>query len=121
MESSDAISGQEIRVAVASRDGLVIDVHFGHADTFRIYRAGSTGINFEGVRDVEHYCQGGYGDEDKREVILRVLSDCAAVFVARVGPGPKQRLQEAGITAVDDFPFEPVEPAIQRWFAQRVR
>ncbi len=105
-------------VAVASTDGRVIDMHFGHAEAFRVYRVDATGVHFLESREVEHYCQGGYGDEDKREVILRALADCSALFVAMAGEGPKARLREAGIEPVDAFPFAPVESAILEWLGK---
>ena len=109
----------ELRVAVASTDGRAIDMHFGHADAFRVYRADAAGVQFLESRKVEHYCQGGYGDEDKREVILRALADCAALFIARAGEGPKARLREAGIEPIDAYPFALIGPAITEWLAQR--
>ena len=111
---------ETLYVAVASTDGRVIDMHFGHAEAFRVYRVDTTGVHFEESREVEHYCQGGYGDEDKREVILRALADCSALFMARAGEGPKARLREAGIEPVDAYPFALVETAILEWLGQRV-
>lgn len=108
------------RVAVASSGKGQIDVHFGHADRFDIYDVDATGVRFLENRDVEHYCQGGYGDEDKREVILRAIADCAACFIARVGEGPRQKLAGAGIEAVDDFPYGAVEASLKTWFQRRV-
>lgn len=108
-----------LRVAVASTDGRAIDMHFGHADAFRVYRVDAAGVHFLESRTVEHYCQGGYGDEDKREVILRALADCSALFIARAGEGPKARLREAGIEPVDTYPFALIGPAISEWLALR--
>lgn len=113
--------GDRPLVAVATKDRISINEHFGHADEFKIYRPGSAGVEFVGVRVVEHYCQGGYGDEDKREVILRALADCAALFVARVGDGPKARLLQAGIEPVDRYAHEGVEDAIRDWYETRRR
>jgi len=106
-----------VLVAVASKGEGQIDVHFGHADQFNIYELSPTGIRFIEERVVEHYCQGGYGDEDKREIILRALADCAACFVARVGDGPREKLASAGIEAVDDYPYGVIEASLKAWFA----
>lgn len=103
-------------VAVATKHRLQIDLHFGHADEFNIFRVGPEGLEFVELRNVEHYCQGGFGDEDKREVILRVLADCAALFCAKVGDGPKGRLRDAGIEAVDAYAYGPVEGSVLEWF-----
>ena len=107
----------EIYVAVATKGEGQIDMHFGHADCFLIYAVSSYGVRFVEARAVEHYCQGGYGDEDKRDVILRVLADCAALFTARIGDGPKARLIAAGIEPVDDYPYGLIEPSISAWYA----
>ncbi len=106
-------------VAVATKDRLQINEHFGHADEFKIYRVGPAGLGFVEVRVVEHYCQGGYGDEDKREVILRALADCAALFVARVGDGPRAKLLDAGIQPVDSYPYGEIEASLTAWYKNR--
>lgn len=107
-------------VGVASKGDNQINEHFGHADSFHIYAVSAGGIHFVETRLVEHYCQGGYGDEDKREAILRALADCAACFVARVGDGPRAKLAGAGIEAVSDYPYGAIEESLATWFAARV-
>jgi predicted Fe-Mo cluster-binding NifX family protein len=109
----------EYRVAVATKNGQQIDLHFGHADDFAIYAVRDGKVEFVETRNVEHYCQGGQGDEDKREIILRALADCRALFVARVGGGPGTRLREAGIEPVDDYPYGAPEASILAWLASR--
>jgi len=109
-----------IRVAVATRDGRAIDMHFGHAEGFWIYTLTRESVTFVESRLVEHYCQGGYGDEDKRDVIVRTLADCKAVFAARIGPGPRPALQAAGIEPVDAFPFGEVERSLLEWAAGKI-
>ena len=102
-------------VAVATKTGHQIDLHFGHADAFAIYTVDGDAIRFLEQRAVEHYCQGGHGDEDKREAILRALADCRAVFLARVGDGPAKRLRDAGIVPVTDYPHAAPEASIADW------
>jgi nitrogen fixation protein NifB len=109
----------EILVAVATKGEGQINLHFGHADDFAIYAVNNTGIRFVETREVEHYCQGGYGDEDKREVILRALADCVALFAARIGEGPKAKLAGAGIEPIDDYPFGLIEASVSTWFSKR--
>ncbi len=111
-----ATGPNEILVAVATKGDGQINQHFGHADEFTVYAVGPDGVRFVAVRTVEHYCQGGFGDEDKRDVILRALADCTALFVARVGEGPRAKLAGAGIVAVDAYPFGAIEPSITEWF-----
>ncbi|MFD2113786.1 NifB/NifX family molybdenum-iron cluster-binding protein [Thiorhodococcus fuscus] len=105
-------------VAVATKGNVQIDQHFGHADDFKIYAVGSNGVRYIETRVVEHYCQGGYGDEDTWAIILRALADCSALFVARIGDGPRAKLTAAGIRPIDDYPFEAIEEAIAAWHQQ---
>lgn len=118
-DSEESTTGKTLRVAVASKGHGQIDQHFGHADAFAIYAVAASGVRFVEQRRVEHYCQGGYGDEDKWEPILRALADCAACFVARIGDGPRQRLASAGIAAVSDYPCALIEPSLAAWYASR--
>jgi predicted Fe-Mo cluster-binding NifX family protein len=113
------IRAGETVVAVATKGGEQINLHFGHADDFAIYAVSHEEVRYIETRQVEHYCQGGYGDEDKREVILRALSDCTALFAARVGGGPKARLAGAGIEPVEEYPFGVIEASIRDWFTKR--
>ena len=106
---------EQLRVAVATKNQSQIDLHFGHADEFSIYLIDQGQPVFSEKRLVEHYCQGGHGDEDKREVILRALADCRALFAARIGDGPKSRLADAGIEPVDDYPYGAIEESIRSW------
>lgn len=105
-------------VAVATKGDGQINQHFGHADSFAIYEVGSGGARFIEQRLVEHYCQGGYGDEDKREAILRTLAGCSACFVARIGNGPAEKLTAAGIEAVGEYPYADIEASLMAWFAK---
>ena len=116
LEQSVSINPDEVLLAVATKGDGAISQHFGHADAFSVYAAGPGGVRLVGIRTVEHYCQGGSGDEDKRDVILRALADCAALFVARVGDGPRAKLEAAGIEPVDNYPFEAIEPTLGEWF-----
>lgn len=115
MEAAD--SG--VLVAVATKHGRQVDLHFGHADEFHLYRIDGQGVHLVEVRKVEHYCQEGEGDDDRREQILRALAGCAALFVARVGDGPRARLEEAGIEPVAQYAHEEIEPSLITWYQSR--
>jgi nitrogen fixation protein NifB len=109
---------QTVRIAVATKGHGQIDLHFGHADAFEVYDIDPDGrISHIGQRQVEHYCQGGFGDEDKREVIIRALADCQGLLVAKIGDGPKNRLAAAGIEASDDFAYGATDEGLRGWFA----
>lgn len=52
---------------------------------------------------VDHFCQGGYGEEATLENIIKALADCKAVLVSKIGDCPKEELQKAGIQAVEAY------------------
>jgi len=111
-ESSDI----KILAAVATKGSGLINEHFGHAKEFQIYELSTSGAKFVGHRRVDLYCQGGYGDEDSLETVIRAINDCHAVFVAKIGGCPKGDLAKAGIEAVDEFAHEFIEKSAITWF-----
>ncbi|WP_448189597.1 nitrogenase cofactor biosynthesis protein NifB [Azospirillum sp. sgz301742] len=112
-----------ILIAVATKGGERINEHFGHATEFQIYEAGPMGAKFVGHRRVDTYCEGGAGDEDALETVMKAIADCTAVFVAKIGGCPKDKLTAAGIDPVDRFAFEYIEESALTYFkahAERV-
>ena len=94
----------------------LINEHFGHAKEFQVYELSTAGAKFVGHRRVDLYCQGGYGEEDSLETIIRAINDCHAVFVAKIGGCPKADLHKAGIEPVDQFAHEFIEKSAIAWF-----
>ena len=107
-----------IRVAVATKDRQQIDEHFGQAEVFTVYEVSAAGATLVEPREVAHYCNGDSND-DRRDAIVRALSDCRAIFAARIGDGPRKKLAAAAIEPVDAYAFEPVEAALCAWHAKR--
>ncbi len=105
------------RVAVATKGGGLVNQHFGHAREFLVYQAGREGARLLATRQVERYCRGGEGEEDTLAAVLRALSDCQAVLVAKVGHCPRGQLAAAGIEPVVEQAHQPIEAAVLSWFA----
>jgi len=101
-----------IRVAVATKEGLAVNEHFGHAKTFHVYDLTPDSCRLVGQRRVRHYCLGGSSDKTAMADILETIKDCAAVFVAKIGDGPTEKLAARNITAVPDYAWEAIEPAV---------
>lgn len=110
----------EFKVAVASKHGKAIDEHFGHARRFWIYRVSSAGCEFVEQRDVEHYCHGNSGDQGAMAKILKTIADCQAVFIAKIGDGPTDKLAAIGVDAISDYPWEPIEQALSAYANERM-
>jgi nitrogen fixation protein NifB len=107
-------------VAVATRGGGLVNQHFGHAAEFLVYRVTGDGAELLGVRRVEHYCQGGDGEDGALEAILRALAGCQAVLVAKIGRCPAGQLEAAGIAPVTEHAFQPIPAALRAWYHGRV-
>jgi nitrogen fixation protein NifB len=108
-----------LRVAVASRAGQRVDMHFGQATTFRVYEVTGEQAHLVEERAVDKYCQGGYGEEERLDVTIRALHGCAAVLVARVGRCPAEALEKAGIEVVTAHAFEDVLGALAAYHRSR--
>ena len=86
-----------LRIAVASKDGISINQHFGHARSFYIFRVSAEGSVLLESRDVALYCHGHSADQSAMQDILNTIRDCDAVMVARIGDGPANKLSDIGV------------------------
>jgi nitrogen fixation protein NifB len=93
----------KILVAVATKGGGLVNQHFGHAKEFQVYEVDGSKVLFIGHRKIDHYCQGGYGETATLENIIEAIADCKAVFVAKIGDCPKEKLHAAGIQTVESY------------------
>lgn len=110
-----------IRVAVATKEGVMVSEHFGHAKSFHIYELDANSCRLMEQREVRHYCLGGSSDKSAMAQILDTIEDCDAVFVAKVGDGPTEKLAARGITAVSDYAWEEIEPSLQDYMVKKLR
>jgi nitrogen fixation protein NifX len=73
-----------MKIAFTSKTGELIDLHFGHADTFHIWEVTPDEAHYvETVTVGEH----GSDEEDRISARANVLSDCAIVYTMAIG-GP---------------------------------
>jgi predicted Fe-Mo cluster-binding NifX family protein len=101
-----------IKLAVASKEGLAISAHFGHAQQFRIYEADPNGCHLLEIREVAHYCLGQHSDQAAMTGILETIKDCHAVFVAKIGDGPTEKLKAVGVRSVSRYAYEAIEDSL---------
>jgi predicted Fe-Mo cluster-binding NifX family protein len=112
---AQAADGQGIerkRFAVATKNGAVVDTHFGHAEEFYIYESDGDKSELIEIRKVSKYCEGPEcGEKDEAwAAVLKAVSDCAGVIALRIGLAPERRLREKGIDAIATY--ERVEIAV---------
>jgi len=108
-----------IRVAVATKEGVMVSEHFGHAKSFQVYDLSAAACRLVEHRQVRHYCLGGSSDKTAMAEILETIQDCSAVFVAKIGDGPMEKLAARGITAVADYAWEEIEPSLRDYADKR--
>lgn len=89
-------------VAVATREGMLVNQHLGEAKSFQIWGEGEGGA-FRMVEE-RQAPKAGCGPQRWSE-LAATLKDCRAVLCAAVGETPKMLLEEHGIMAhtVDGF------------------
>lgn len=101
-----------LKLAVASKEGIAISEHFGHAKKFLIYQASPDVCQFLETREVAHYCLGQSADASAISGILEAIKDCHAVFVAKIGDGATAKVNKIGVTAVADYAYEAIEASL---------
>ncbi|WP_445371024.1 NifB/NifX family molybdenum-iron cluster-binding protein [Methylomonas sp. HW2-6] len=101
-----------LKLAVATKDGISINEHFGHAKKFGIYSVGENGCRLLETRDVDNYCLGQHADQSAMAGILATIKDCHAVFVARIGDGPTAKVNAIGVRAVSAYAYAAVEESL---------
>jgi len=83
-------------VAVATYEGLLVNMHLGEAQSLYIYRQTPNGFHF-----VEERKTPPSGSGDFRWINLaNMLKDCRAILVSGVGGNPTNILQHSGIRVI---------------------
>lgn len=107
------MKNDSLTIAVASKDGISINLHFGHAHEFWIYQFESPqGFKLLEKRNVDQYCHGKHGSDSAMEKILTTINDCDAVMVAMVGDGPAAKLQAIDVMPIQEFAYESIEESL---------
>ena len=88
-----------LKFAVATKGGMTVDLHFGHATEFYIYEYKNGTPMFLERRNINRYCTGqeDCDEEDKFTKIANALKDCAGVICLRIGGEPTKKLKEVGV------------------------
>ncbi|HJV64513.1 MAG TPA: NifB/NifX family molybdenum-iron cluster-binding protein [Geomonas sp.] len=76
----------EIKVALASSDGISVDEHFGRAARFLIYRLHNGDWELLETRENDPACSGHQHADHLLEQSAALIADCRGVAVAQIGP-----------------------------------
>ncbi|MCO6025242.1 radical SAM protein [Prevotella cerevisiae] len=85
------------RVAVASYEGLLVNMHLGEADKVYIFEQTPNGYHFVETRNTPPE---GRGMERWKELARKTLVDCQAILVAGIGSTPMKVLQGNGVKVI---------------------
>lgn len=85
------------KIAVASNDGISVNMHFGKANKFYIYEETDDSYIFVQVRKFPSACNGGGHDPSRIKANLEKLSDCTYLLVSKIGAGASQTAEGLGI------------------------
>lgn len=89
------------KIAVASSDGKIIDEHFGKADRFFIFEIKDNRFELIEERKNIPICGTNGHAEEKVTETVKLISDCEAVFINRIGIGPALALQDKGVNVYE--------------------
>ncbi len=112
-----ANAASALRIAVATREGQRVDLHFGHADIFSVYDVDARGPRLVETRLVAEHALNE--EEDKRDTIYRMIADCRILLVAKIGAAPQEALAAIGIEATNMHAGKAVETALVEVFAAK--
>lgn len=100
MNKHSELEEKPLKFAIASKSGIGVDLHFGHASEFYIYEYKNGDAKYIEKRDVDKYCTGidvCDEEEDKFAKLSKVVSDCDGVISIRMGDEPKKKFKDMGI------------------------
>lgn len=91
------------RIAVTSKEGKLVNLHFGQATEFLIFEGTRKSFQLVERRKLAKYCHGSSEceDEAQKEDIVHSLSDCDFLLTLRIGYQAKKRLEHQGIRSVE--------------------
>ncbi|TCK92833.1 putative Fe-Mo cluster-binding NifX family protein [Natranaerovirga hydrolytica] len=89
-----------VKVAVASSDGKVINSHFGRATQFLIFQLKDKEYNFIEIRKNKPSCSNLDNPKGNVEDTIALIFDCDYVLCSQIGEGMLNRLSQTGIRAI---------------------
>jgi lactoylglutathione lyase len=107
-----------LRIAVATRDGQRIDLHFGHAESFTVFDVDPDGPRLVETRQVADHLRDE--NEDKRDAIYRMVADCKILLVAKIGAAPQEALSAIGIESTNMYAGKNVDSALRQLYAAKI-
>jgi predicted Fe-Mo cluster-binding NifX family protein len=93
-----------MKIAITTTNGLNVDLHFGKANEFHVYRIKDGILIFLGKRNVDAYCISGEDgpvchefDEGRFLKIFATISDCRVLYTQQIGKLPEAIFRGMGM------------------------
>jgi predicted Fe-Mo cluster-binding NifX family protein len=86
-------------IAVATKDGKLINQHFGHAERFLLYEVEGSVVRLVDEKKVERYCTYDEAHPLRGHVlrgIAEALQGCRAIVCSQIGPAPQDEMARLG-------------------------
>lgn len=108
------------RFAVCSKNGKLIDQHFGHATKFYIYDYQDDAVTFAETRPTLQYCHGSEDETTAERIyhLIKAIEDCNCVICMRIGSCPTDALKEKNIDVYTTYNLieEGLKEAVSRLY-----
>lgn len=88
-----------MKIAVASNNGKTVNLHFGDASHALIFEVSGNQVNFVELREKPRKPLKDHSDRWMQS--LELVSDCHVVLCSKIGPEPKEALQNKGIESIE--------------------
>lgn len=98
-----------MKIALASSDGINVNLHFGKAFKFSIYELEGNKPNFLETREVEK----NPDEKHQWDKSLRIIKDCEVVICVQAGVKARIGLKKADIELLEDE--GPVDEVLERY------
>lgn len=107
------IAPEKLYVAVATKEGVLINQHLGEAETLQIWQKTDSGFEMKEVRETP---KAGCGPRRWLN-LARTINDCKALLVNSLGDKPKTVLAQYGIRPVQSSGF--IEMGLEAIFSDK--
>ena len=87
-----------MKIAVASTDGKIIDLHFGDANRFLIFKIEEGEGKFQEIREKTQMHLNNH--QERWVASIDLINDCKAVLCSKIGNEPTIELRKLGIKPV---------------------
>lgn len=90
------------KAAFASSDGKVVNQHFGRSKVFHIVEIDLDNKSYKYIESRQNTpsCNNYEHTDEALVRSVNLIKDCKVLFVAKIGPGAKEKVSDSGVQAI---------------------